>query len=371
MKVLFGCGLYAAFRGSQEHTQLSKSQLSFGTYAKDFEEKELRGRRYVSICNMTSDKTHSLSVTRSYVREMDSHLRFPIDDGCMFCFGAALERLVEKMGPGQLRLYCKEASPSYKRKMTLDGFPSAQMYPNKPLGRSTIASLFSEGAIMMGLPSNFLPHSLRGACITKMVNDSSVSMAETMAVARHTSVAASRGYQRTDGISEGNRLRALGLLSHSASVKTTSAPAAVNHSSPAKSVIQELDRDGNPVLDSVPLPNSPPSPSPLTQVGIEDLRAEIDEVQNLMSAPLKKPSANQKAIMELREIVMTLKKKLESRDNDILYYRSLDHDSDVRVDSLREEVHELRRENYKLKMENKEFQRFVFDGERREKRNMY
>ena len=38
---------------------------------------------------------------------------------------------------------------------------------------------------------------------------------------------------------------------------------------------------------------------------------------------------------------------------------------------LREEVHELRRENYKLKMENKEFQRFVFDGERREKRNMY
>ena len=75
--------------------------------------------------------------------------------------------------------------------------------------------------------------------------------------------------------------------------------------------------------------------------------------------------------MELREIVMTLKKKLESRDNDILYYRSLDHDSDVRVDSLREEVHELRRENYKLKMENKEFQRFVFDGERREKRNMY
>ena len=36
MKVLFDCGLYAAFCGPQEHTQLSKSQLSFGTYAKDF-----------------------------------------------------------------------------------------------------------------------------------------------------------------------------------------------------------------------------------------------------------------------------------------------------------------------------------------------
>ena len=47
------------------------------------------------------------------------------------------------------------------------------------------------------------------------------------------------------------------------------------------------------------------------------------------------------------------------------------YDNDVRVDTLREEVHELRRENYKLKMENKEFQRFVFDGERREKSNMY
>ncbi len=39
-----------------------------------------------------------------------------------------------------------------------------------------------------------------------------------MAVARHTSVAASRAYQRVDGVSKGNRLSALGLLEDTGSV---------------------------------------------------------------------------------------------------------------------------------------------------------
>ena len=63
----------------------------------------------------------------------------------------------------------------------------------------------------MGLPGGFKPHALHAVCITQLVNDQSVSIAETMAVARHTSVSASKT-QRVDGISEGNRLRALGLL---------------------------------------------------------------------------------------------------------------------------------------------------------------
>ena len=372
MKILFGCGLYAAFRGSQEHTQLSRSQLSFGTYPSNFETEELRGKKYVSIANMTNDKTHNLSVSNSYVRSMESHLRFPIEPCDPSSFGAALERLVAKMGPGQLRLYCKEASPSYKRKMALDGFPGAQMYPNKPLGRSTISKLFSEGALVLGLPSNFLPHSLRGACITKMVNDQSVSIAETMAVARHSSVAASRTYQRTDGISEGNRLRALGILGDNVPSKDISDKAVSRSTSPAQQVIVELDQDGIPVpADSVPLPDFSPRPFPLTQVGIEDLRSEISEVQHMMSAPPQKPSTNQQAIMELRNVVKSLKKQLENRDNDILYFRSMDHDNDVELQKLRQELREMRRDNYKLKRENDEYSRICFDSGSRGSRGRF
>ena len=43
MKILFGCGLYAAFRGSTEYTQFSRTQVTFGTYPTDFEECSLRG----------------------------------------------------------------------------------------------------------------------------------------------------------------------------------------------------------------------------------------------------------------------------------------------------------------------------------------
>ena len=400
MKVLFGSGLYACFRGSQEHAMFSTSQLEFGTYSQDFQTVELRGTRYVSISSILADKTHSLSITNSYVRDMENQLRFPINPADPACFGASLERLYLKRGPGQLRLYCKEASPSYKKKMALEGYPDAQMYPTKPLGRSAIGKLFSEGRVKLKLPDTFRPHSLRGACITKLVNDPSVSLAETMAVARHTSVSASKTYQRVDGISEGNRLRALGLLKTAVPaavaavvvpppvpdpVPTTEATVPTNVStvptaavaavqdvptkSPSpgkrKSLIVEVDEYGNPLDDDesylCPTSEEPPGVPPYTQVGIEELKGDIAELKGLMRPQkVQKLSANQKAIQELRGVVKNLKSQLQNRENDILYYRSMDHDHDVRVDKLRGELRDIRKENIKLRMENKEFQRYIF-----------
>ena len=69
--------------------------------------------------------------------------------------------------------------------------------------------------------------------------------------------------------------------------------------------------------------------------------------------------------MELREIVSKLKKELESRDHDILYYRSMDHDNDVKVSGLRmensrlrQELTRARKEIFSLKRENRELNRF-------------
>ena len=209
MKCLFGCGLYGCFRGGKEHSELSIAQISFGVFPSDFPTVGLRGKRYVCITFFANEKTHKISVHNSYVRDTEDVLRFPIDESNPACFGASLERLVKKAGPGQVKLYCREASPEYQATMALQGYPNATMYPTKNYGINYINGFFKEGAKILGLDPNFKPHSLRSACITKLANDPSVSVAETMAVARHSSVSASRMYQRVDAVSESNRIRAL------------------------------------------------------------------------------------------------------------------------------------------------------------------
>ena len=385
MKIMFGCGLYAAFRGSKEHVFFAHSMVSFGQYPLEFEMQELQGKRFVYISNMPTDKTHTLSVTNSYTHDMGSLLRFPIVPEDPADFGASLERYVRKMAPGQLRMYCREAPQGKKAEMTLQGFPEAEMYPDSPLGKTILNSYFKEGARILGLPESFKPHSLRAACITKMANDQSVSLAETMMVARHSSVSASKTYQRVDGVSEGNRLRALGLLKKVPvpvpPVVETTGDGTSSRSSTPKPTIVELDEFGEPIsgdeTGSVPEPSTVLGDHfPLTQIGIDNLKGDIAELKSLM-APRKrpepkKPSANQIAIMELREIVSKLKKELESRDHDILYYRSMDHDNDVKVSGLRmensrlrQELTRARKEIFSLKRENRELNRFVFEGQER------
>ena len=265
----------------------------------------------------------------------------------------------------------------------------------------------------MGLPDGFKPHALRSACITQLVNDQSVSIAETMAVARHTSVSASKTYQRVDGISEGNRLRALGLLPGTSAVEATREatperssvqvpPPCAVMPAPVKGLsvsgndtVQEVDDDGiewvdlnkkgsdSPVDDAenenlVPCTQVPS----MTQIGILELE---DEVKNLKSRlkPRKPPvmSQNRRDLEKLREIVRGLKRDLDSRgEHDILYYRSMENDQDEKLQRMSRELEIQKTQNFqlekdlkvsegkrrKLKRENDELERFVF-GEKRSK----
>ncbi len=77
VKVMFGCGLYAGFRGNAEHTHFNMSMLHFGEYPKNHADPMLAGRKYVSISNF-EDKTNKISVHNSYLRDTSDVLRFPI-----------------------------------------------------------------------------------------------------------------------------------------------------------------------------------------------------------------------------------------------------------------------------------------------------
>ena len=57
-------------------------------------------------------------------------------------------------------------------------------------------------------------HGLRQISITTLVNDSAVNIEESLAFARHTSVAAQRPYMIRDAQSEMNRFKAQGLVSN-------------------------------------------------------------------------------------------------------------------------------------------------------------
>ena len=382
MKCLFGTGLDGCFRGNQEHAELTLAQIIFGNFPMDFPTVELRGKPYVAIKHMNVEKGHKITVTNSYARPMQNLLRFPITDGCPKCFGGALARLVKKAAPGQKRLYCREASEAEKARHAFNGYPNATMSPKKHLGKGSIRVLFQEGAEILGLPEDFKPHSLRSACITRLVNDPSVSMAETMAVARHSSVAASKNYQQIDDVSEGNRLHALKLVEsvpepskpaastvlRSASVPKSRSSGSSTSSSPFyKNSVVELDEWGDPLDDGSDVvlskSDSYASTVPPTQDGIEDLKADIAEVQGMMSPPRKKTKANRVIVNELRNVVLGLKKRLQSRESDILYYRSLEHDNDVRVESLRKEIRELKLELRNLKRENAEYERLYFSSD--------
>ena len=214
MKIMFGCGLFAAFRGRTEHTMFYISQIKIGQYPANFENKELAGLKYAAIDHMVNEKTNKITINNSYSRGTSHIMRFPIVEGDPNNFGGALARLMEKFAPGQERVYCKKATPEKRAEWIAKGYPKAEFFHNLQLGEKSIGKLFKKGAEILGLTKcdKFRPHSLRGACISTLVNDKSVSLAETMRVARHNSASASKVYQRVDGISEGNRLAALGQM---------------------------------------------------------------------------------------------------------------------------------------------------------------
>jgi hypothetical protein len=384
MKILFGCGIYAAFRGSSEHVNFSPSHVSFGIYPMSYEVPELRGVRYVSIDAFGQDKSHKITVNSNYSRETSATLSFPINENDPNCFGASLRRYIAKLSPGQKRMYCywsTDDSAIYDRS---DGKILKNIFhARKPLGMNKIRELFTEGAAILGLPSNFLPHSLRALCITRLVNDSAVSLSETMEVARHSSVAASKDYMVVDGVSAFNRMKALGAFTPAQECRPppsvtndSDRPTQLSTVTPSfatdgsqknlafKSWSTEKD-DENIAVGAYRGKNTNVS---MTQQGIEDLKEEIADFQSSIAQQTASPpimSNNQREIAELRQIVKTLKGELENYMQDRLYFDSVTNDYENDIAILNEENEILRarcdsptgREKYRNSRSAQQFER--------------
>ena len=98
-----------------------------------------------------------------------------------------IKRFLDKMTPGQERIYCKVVPQQQRKKGEAKLF-----YPSMPLGKDKITALFRKGAAIMGLsnPEEFMPHTLRHMLGTHLANDPNVSIKESLATMRHNSVVA-------------------------------------------------------------------------------------------------------------------------------------------------------------------------------------
>ena len=206
LKLLVVNGAMFGLRGLSEHTFLEVKHIDHGTIEPGH---EFAGFKYYGYNGLT-DKSHKLSTTNSYVRQ-SKHLRLPVlNESDPNDAAACLKRYLQKLGPGQLRLFCKPATSSQKRHYTTIGWPDAEMSSQQPLGRNTIARMHKEAAAMLGVTStDFSGHAWRRLFVTTLVNDPSVNTEEALAAARHSSVASQRTYMRRDKVSEANRFKAL------------------------------------------------------------------------------------------------------------------------------------------------------------------
>ena len=159
MKLLFVCGIFFGFRGNEEHTFLQVRHFIKGEYPKGH---TFKGKTWYGIDCIT-DKTHKLSKNTPYVRSIkDTMMRLPlICDKPKSTDGAGvIKRFLNKLSPGQIRIYCKIV-PEKNRKLG----DSRLFYSSSPMGKDTINKLFKKGAEMMGIdPRTFMPHS-RGICL--------------------------------------------------------------------------------------------------------------------------------------------------------------------------------------------------------------
>jgi len=209
MKLLYGCGCSFGLRGNEEHTLLEVRNITHGLFGSKH---PWAGSEYYGLEGLT-DKTHKLDVHNDHVRENSDYMRLPLlnEDPCSDCLAGSIKRYLHKLSPGQTRIYCKVV-PFELRMNPESSYFGQFFYPNNPMGKNTILKLFKSGARIQGLsnPDSFSPHSLRSYFITRLANDSGVSIQECMTASRHSSVAESSIYQERVTNSECNRFTALG-----------------------------------------------------------------------------------------------------------------------------------------------------------------
>ena len=162
-----------------------------------------------------ADKTTKVSLKNGYVQLENQDLRLPIlsltdqnDPGGM------LYRCMDKVSPGQKRLYCKESSEEAKKRCRMFGYAKPSMHHLKPLGKTSITNGMKEIAKRLDLKDweSFEGQAFRALMATKLGNDASVNLTENMASLRHESASAHKSHNRKSGISETNKHKVLGII---------------------------------------------------------------------------------------------------------------------------------------------------------------
>ena len=95
----------------------------------------------------------------------------------------------------------------------------------------------------------------------------------------------------------------------------------------------------------------------MTQVGIEELQDDIDDLKAMMTPPKK--SENQKTIALLSAEVRRLKRKLELRDKEWLYQDSLASAIEDEKEDLKYKYEMERKMCERVKRENAEYEQFL------------
>ena len=335
MKVLFGMGMYCAFRGSTEHSMMTVAQVSIGSYPLSHPAENLRGRRKVSI-RMNNEKAHKLSVHNNYTRDVRA-LEFPVFEADPNDFGAAVLRLVEKLDPSQKRLYCyphKDAIPTgIWDPHAPPTLPHSVFQPLKPMGENKIAKLFKEGAKILGLPASFKPHSLRGYCITKLANN--VSLKATMEVARHSSAAASAGYMQTSEETDVKRLKALGY-------NVGECARAIPEFKTEEKAIGEKRKIETPEWESPMKMEETPAEVPSSSAKcLMQAKEELLAIENELEPPrrirMSDPTSDSGMHRALRNQIAALRIQLKKRHDDKCY-------TDMIIERLQHEKRDLQRQ---------------------------
>lgn len=128
------------------------------------------------------------------------------------CYAGVLQRYMNKLGPGQERLFFKPATPNQQAKYSLVGYPNIMMSPSQPMGIHSIERLFKKSAVLLDLdePEKYSGHSLRRIFCTMLYNNPEVRIQEAMTASHHNSMCTSMTSIERYKATEENRMKDFG-----------------------------------------------------------------------------------------------------------------------------------------------------------------
>ena len=136
------------FRGKSEHARLKVAQIVEGKFP---EQHRYAGKSWVGVKELT-DKSHKLKLNNPIKRKTGNIMRLPIlDINDMSDPGSCLKRYKDKISPGQVRLYCYQATKAELHLFAAEGSHNAKISPKRPIGENKVAEMIKEAAQRTGM----------------------------------------------------------------------------------------------------------------------------------------------------------------------------------------------------------------------------